>query len=117
MKKILLFVCLLVIAALILNSFFSLPCAANIKSSGAIFNCISQGGKWKSGGKSGCGCFNQTNDAGKLCLSNKDCQGECLAPENAKDGESVTGKCSKYGWTAGCHPIIEGGKAVTICVD
>lgn len=95
----------------------SFLCTTEIKSSGAIFNCIRKGGKWGAVGKTGCGCFNKTSDANKSCSANKDCEGECLAPENAKEGEDVIGKCSRYGPTFGCHSVVKEGKAVTICLD
>lgn len=124
MKKIILFVCLLalILFVLVLNSLkngtlSSLLCATEIKSSGAIYSCVSKGGKWGSSGKAGCRCFEKTKDANKSCTANKDCEGECLAPENSKEGENILGKCSEYSPTFGCHSVVKDGKVMTICLD
>ncbi len=123
MKKIILlilFVCLLGIVALILNTFSisSFFCAKKPEPLEAIYNCISKGGKWGSFGMSReCRCNNKTKDANRPCSTWGDCEGLCLAPENAKEGGEVVGKCSKYDLMPGCRSIVEDGKAVGICLD
>lgn len=81
--------------------------------------CINKGGEWKVAGLALTGrCFIKMKDADKLCSAKKDCEGTCLAPENAKPGEQVIGKCSEYNLTLGCHSAVEGGKVMpALCAD
>ncbi len=131
MKKIILFVGLSGIVIFITTAinggtFDALICAidpgfsytSKNQTLGDIYNCISKGGKWGIAGMSGCRCFNKAKDVNKPCSSwEKDCEGLCLAPKNAKEGEKVVGKCSKYDLMFGCHSLVEDGKAVSICSD
>lgn len=81
--------------------------------------CFSKGGEWKIAGLDLTGrCFIKMKDAGKECLSSKNCGGTCLAPEDAKPGEKVTGKCSEYNITLGCNSSVYNGKVEpALCAD
>ncbi|MFV2052078.1 hypothetical protein [Aliiroseovarius sp. YM-037] len=58
-------------------------------------------------------CQQTTQDAGKACHSESDCEGVCLA---LLDGTG--GQCSRTNPVFGCTPnLLAGGEVVTICVD
>jgi hypothetical protein len=62
-------------------------------------------------------CVRRSTDPGKACTAREDCQGQCLAPANAQNGQRVTGSCSPLLWNAGCFKAVRGGLAAEICVD
>lgn len=74
--------------------------------------CESRGGKYEIGGKAQVQfCNEKSKDEGKNCSDSSECDGLCL------DAGSGVGKCSEYQTNFGCIDVVEGGKAVTICID
>jgi len=72
--------------------------------------CMARGGSFSKAGKSdGLICIETTRDAGKVCTSGTECDGQCLAR---------SGTCSPLKPLFGCHEILadNGGRA-TICID
>ena len=71
-------------------------------------------------------CNLPTQDAGKVCQDNKDCEGDCIArltPDQEKkvmQGQvlTVNGFCSERMLNLGCLPFVEEGKVKGIlCRD
>lgn len=62
-------------------------------------------------------CVRRSTDSGKACRAREDCEGQCLAPENAANGQRVVGRCSSLRWNAGCFKAMRDGVAAEICVD
>jgi hypothetical protein len=62
-------------------------------------------------------CVRRSTDSGKACTAREDCQGQCLAPANAENGQPVAGRCSPLLWNAGCFKSVREGLAAKICVD
>ncbi len=59
-------------------------------------------------GLAGPQCARPEPDAGKACNDSKDCSGVCLAE---------TRSCSPVTPFFGCHDVLQGGKAVGLCID
>ena len=78
--------------------------------------CESQGGYWfEAIGPAFCNM--PTQDFGKICNDDSDCQGGCIVSGNVGD-TSVIGECSQYRVVLGCNPVIEEGTITTIlCQD
>lgn len=89
--------------------------------------CEKQGGVWKRIGVSLVeSCNFKTKDAGKVCFSDKDCEGTCLATLSQEQRQKVTkgipvltsGKCSSWLKTVGCQARVENGMVKRIlCRD
>lgn len=63
-------------------------------------------------------CVKPFADAGKACRSKSDCEGKCLATDDAMPDADVTGACQADDSPFGCYAEVEGGKIQTaICVD
>jgi len=59
----------------------------------------------------------RSTDFGKPCTTREDCQGQCLAPAAAENGQRVTGSCSPLLWNVGCFKSMRDGVVAEICVD
>ncbi|WP_438990935.1 hypothetical protein [Lentibacter sp.] len=70
-------------------------------------DCEAAGGRMVVG-LAGPQCAAAQPDAGKSCRDNSDCAGFCLAK---------TRSCTPVTPYFGCHDVLTGGKAATICVD
>lgn len=57
--------------------------------------CLNSGGKWEQGQYGGY-CNQKASDAGKSCTDSNQCEGSCLAPEDAIEGKHTIGICSEY---------------------
>ena len=81
-------------------------------------SCEAHGGRWaRIFSKEECDY--PTTDAGRVCHDSVECQGICLAPENAPAGADVEGKCSSSTMKgSGCFSSVNHGKASgVICYD
>lgn len=80
--------------------------------------CLARGGEWKRPGRLPVErCLLPTTDAGRACTDAAQCQGLCLAADGATDGAPASGRCSADTDVFGCRTRVEGGRAVTLCVD
>jgi len=70
--------------------------------------CLAKGGNWDL-----FRCFIKTIDAGKICSSSLQCQGDCLHV----GGNTASGQCSELNRNLGCNDFVEGGKIVSMCSD
>lgn len=61
-------------------------------------------------GKVGAVCSLPTADGGKVCTTNSDCEGLCLAGDSG-------GTCATHDANFGCIPVLENGNKVTLCID
>ena len=87
--------------------------------------CLGASGEWGQWGMApvkSCRC--PTADAGCACSRAGDCEGACLAPIGAGEGDRGTcegltqGTCSSVRPVFGCHCFFnEDGKASGICID
>ena len=88
--------------------------------------CVSQGG-YESGGAFGSPfCQYRYSDAGKVCSSKSNCQGQCIVTiegslgSEPKPGTSAHGTCEAEHSTFGCYAKVENGKISPeggVCVD
>ena len=63
-------------------------------------------------------CVKPFADAGKACRSKSDCEGKCLATDDAAPDAEVVGVCQADDSPFGCYAEIEDGKIQpAICVD
>lgn len=63
-------------------------------------------------------CVKPYADAGKACRSKSDCEGKCLATDDAAPDAEVTGACQANDSPFGCYAEVEDGKVTgAICVD
>lgn len=64
-------------------------------------------------------CVKPFADAGKACRSGSECEGKCLATDDAMmDDENVVGACQANDSPFGCYAEVEDGKITNaICVD
>nr|WP_314437710.1 hypothetical protein [uncultured Brevundimonas sp.] len=65
-------------------------------------------------------CVINYADAGKVCSSSSQCQGECRLPDGteAAMGAQATGVCQATSDRFGCNTRVEDGKAgSTLCID
>jgi hypothetical protein len=76
----------------------------------AALACQKQGGRYvKTGSGSLRACVRVTNDGGKTCRRETDCQGACLAR---------SGTCAPVTPLFGCNDILQAdGRRVTLCLD
>lgn len=81
--------------------------------------CKSSGGEVRQEGMLGMyRCVKPYADAGKACRSKSDCEGKCLATDDAAPDAEVTGVCQTDDSPFGCYAEVEGGKIQqAICVD
>jgi hypothetical protein len=71
--------------------------------------CFEKGGLWGAFGSGGTACMYPTQDAGKQCRKESDCDGYCLAR---------SGTCAPYTPMFGCNEIVQDdGVVVTLCID
>lgn len=71
--------------------------------------CAEKGGLWGAVGLAGAACMYPTNEAGKQCRKESDCDGYCLAR---------SGTCAPYKPMFGCNEIVQDdGVVVTLCID
>ncbi len=77
--------------------------------------CAKAGGTWGKIGLSPTDACNiKAADFGKTCTDQSQCQGTCIGENES----SVSGKCSEWIITVGCHPILQNGKVNgTLCTD
>ncbi len=63
-------------------------------------------------------CVKSYADAGKTCRSKSDCEGKCLATDDAMPDEETVGACQADDSPFGCYAEVEDGKITNaICVD
>lgn len=63
-------------------------------------------------------CVKPYADAGKSCRGDADCEGKCLATDDAAPESESVGACQANDSPFGCYAEIEDGKvAAAICVD
>lgn len=81
--------------------------------------CASSGGEVRQEGMLGMyRCVKPFADAGKACRSRSDCDGKCLATDDAMPDAEVVGVCQAVDSPFGCYAEVEGGKIQpAICVD
>ncbi|OFX04334.1 MAG: hypothetical protein A3E78_14560 [Alphaproteobacteria bacterium RIFCSPHIGHO2_12_FULL_63_12] len=81
--------------------------------------CAAAGGAVRQEGMLGMyRCVKPFADAGKACRSKSDCEGKCLATDDAAPDAEVTGACQADDSPFGCYAEVEGGKVqAAICVD
>ena len=76
--------------------------------------CFARSGTWGFHGATevpGPFCALPTTDAGEPCTDYSQCQGHCLAPENAIRGRRTGGVCAPFDFPGGCFNMVEQGKA------
>lgn len=81
--------------------------------------CESAGGEVRQEGMLGMWrCVTPYADAGKACRGDADCEGKCLATDDAMADEDVGGACQRDDSPFGCYAEVEDGKITeAICVD
>ena len=81
--------------------------------------CEARGGEVRQEGMLGMyRCVTPYADAGKECRDDADCEGKCLATDDAMVGEETTGACQANDSPFGCYAEIKDGKITdAICVD
>ncbi len=80
--------------------------------------CLARGGSWTQLGRAPVKqCLLRTRDAGKTCSGREQCEGLCLAPDGAVDGDRVEGTCSVDTNRFGCRSLVRDGVVTTLCVD
>lgn len=57
-------------------------------------------------------CDLKTSDAGKWCVDAMQCEGFCLASENAKVGSFTTGQCSDHTQDYGTKKVVQSGRVL-----
>lgn len=63
-------------------------------------------------------CVRPYVDAGKPCRDKSDCEGKCLATDDAMPGDEVVGACQANDSPFGCYAEVVDGKIEgAICVD
>ncbi len=63
-------------------------------------------------------CVTPYADAGKACRGDADCEGKCLATDDAAPEAETVGACQANDSPFGCYAEVEDGKvAAAICVD
>lgn len=101
----------------------------NTKLSSKI-TCELKGGRWSYfPGYSNKICNLPTSDAGKVCLSDDECEGDCIGDQSTMHKDPTqkgllsfesygTGKCSDFKKTSGCHLYNIGkGKFTNLCAN
>jgi len=81
--------------------------------------CAEAGGEVRQEGMLGMyRCVKPYADAGKPCRSKSDCEGKCLATDDAAPDREATGVCQSDDSPFGCYAEIEDGRITNaICVD
>ncbi|HUX89805.1 MAG TPA: hypothetical protein VMV48_03850 [Gallionellaceae bacterium] len=83
--------------------------------------CVASGGSWTELGLSYPGkpkvCDVKSTDFGKSCTSSIQCEGVCVAPDDAIIGTTLSGACSRYLIEYGCFKQVENSKVESLCVD
>lgn len=81
--------------------------------------CAAAGGEVRMEGMLGMyRCVKPYADAGKACRSGADCEGKCLATDDAMPDAEVVGACQANDSPFGCYAEVEDGKITNaICVD
>lgn len=82
-------------------------------------SCAAAGGEVRMEGMLGMyRCVKPYADAGKECRSDADCEGKCLATDDAMPDAEVVGACQANDSPFGCYAEVENGKITNaICVD
>lgn len=63
-------------------------------------------------------CIYKATDVGKACRDGRDCQGDCMAKEDAPRDQPTSGRCSALQIVAGCKNRVRDGLATgLLCVD
>ena len=75
--------------------------------------CRSQGGRYDLDKNK---CLTSSEDEGTGCKSNDDCEGWCLASNEAQIGAQSTGECSKEYRVKGCVKFIDNGSVNEVCL-
>ena len=76
--------------------------------------CVARSGNWGFHGATevpGPFCALPTTDAGKSCTDFSDCQGHCLAADQALPGKRAIGTCAPSYYPGACFNMVEDGKA------
>ncbi len=81
--------------------------------------CAAAGGDVRQEGMLGMyRCVKPFADAGKACRSKSDCEGKCLATDDAMPDAEIVGACQAEDSPFGCYAEVENGKITNaICVD
>lgn len=81
--------------------------------------CSKAGGEVRQEGMLGMyRCVKPYADAGKSCRSKSDCEGKCLAADDATPDQETTGVCQADDSPFGCYAEVEDGRITNaICVD
>jgi hypothetical protein len=81
--------------------------------------CSNAGGEVRQEGMLGMyRCVKPYADAGKACRSKSDCEGKCLAADDAAPDKETTGVCQADDSPFGCYAEVEDGRITNaICVD
>ena len=81
--------------------------------------CAAAGGEARQEGMLGMyRCVKPYADAGKACRSKSDCEGKCLATDDAAPDADITGACQADDSPFGCNAEVEDGKITeAICID
>lgn len=83
--------------------------------------CGALGGNWTTLGLPYPGkpktCDLKTTDAGKVCSDSRECQGSCIAPDDAASGLKAVGACSAYVSNFGNLKLVEHGKVEVLNVE
>lgn len=75
--------------------------------------CREKGGSYDSDNEI---CKLETDDTGEGCSKNSECEGWCLASEDAEVGEDGKGECSDKITPEGCFKYIDDGMVNEICL-
>jgi hypothetical protein len=76
--------------------------------------CLARSGTWGVHGETEVlapFCALPTTDGGKSCTDSSQCQGHCLAPEQARRGRRTTGVCTATDHAGACFNLIQEGRA------
>jgi hypothetical protein len=83
--------------------------------------CHAKGGYWGVNGMPGSPrppeCNLRTSDAGKNCLSSKECEGYCLLDKKHSGFFRTVGQCSPEQILVGCQDYLQDGKRFSVCTN
>lgn len=81
--------------------------------------CAERGGEMKRVGRAQTlQCVLNYSDAGKVCTTGSQCQGDCLTDREETQSTPVQGRCAPTSERFGCRTKVENGVAQpTLCID
>jgi len=104
------FVCFLLLLLVVVNVAFEKNSGWDVIDSD---ECVEMGGQYNDEQNY---CMLETRDKEWRCNSNSDCEGWCLAEEDAELGSRAYGKCSEAFSAQGCVKFIDEGMVNSICM-